>query len=176
MNQFSGVVIDACQELAQKQEVALVHRPADSEPAAWVDSRQIAQVLNILVADAIRATRPQGAGDGLRWNRGCEWGHLGHNDLWDNETDYDGVSPGSSDLHIDPVFASPEPGEFRLFPHSPLVDAGTNLFVLDEDFEGEPRPWDGDGDSVSVIDIGADEYHAWLLYKYVLPIAARSAP
>jgi hypothetical protein len=100
---------------------------------------------------------------------------LGYNDLWDNILDYNGVLPGAGDLHVAPAFIDPENGDFHLWPFSPLVDAGTNLFLLEGDFEGDPRPLDGDGDSVSRADIAADEYLPWV-HSYVFPIVARSAP
>ena len=65
---------------------------------------------------------------------------LAFNDLWANETDYgEEISPGIGDLHVDPAFANAQGGDFRLLPFSPLIDAGTNLLLLDEDFEGEVR-------------------------------------
>jgi hypothetical protein len=63
--------------------------------------------------------------------------------------------------------------DFRLLPFSPLIDGGTNLLPLDEDIDGEPRPFDGDGDGLARFDIGADEYHPWLLHQYTFPVAMR---
>jgi hypothetical protein len=100
---------------------------------------------------------------------------LGYNDLWDNEAEYEGVSPGAGDLHVAPAFIDPENGDFHLWPFSPLVDAGTNLLLLDRDFEGDPRPQDGDGDGMARADVGADEYLPWV-HSYVFPVAAKSSP
>lgn len=83
---------------------------------------------------------------------------LGYNDLWDNETDYEGVAPGANDLHVDPAFVDAENGDFHLSPDSPLIDVGTNVDSPSEDFEGEPRPVDGDNDNIPIADVGADEY------------------
>ena len=44
---------------------------------------------------------------------------------------------------------------------------------MDRDFEGDPRPWDGDDDGVATVDIGADEYLPWLLNEYILPLVFR---
>jgi uncharacterized repeat protein (TIGR01451 family) len=85
---------------------------------------------------------------------------LGYNDLWDNDADYAGVSPGANDLHVSPGFVDAANGDFHLLLGSPLIDAGTNAPTPDEDFEGEPRPLDGNDDGLPIADIGADEY--WL--------------
>ena len=49
-------------------------------------------------------------------------------------------------------------GDFHLWWNSALVDAGTNVVAPSEDFEGDSRPMDGNGDGFAVVDIGADEY------------------
>ena len=83
---------------------------------------------------------------------------LEHNDLWENKTDYDGVTPGASDLHVAPAFVDAENGDLHLSPASALIDAGTNSGIPLEDIDGEPRPLDGNSDSIAIADIGADEY------------------
>jgi parallel beta-helix repeat protein len=47
-----------------------------------------------------------------------------------------------------------------IYPDSPCIDAGDNSApdLPGTDFEGQPRVRDGDGDSIAVVDIGADEY------------------
>ena len=99
---------------------------------------------------------------------------LAYNAFWQTEADYGGdTMPGAHDLHAAPAFANPAGGDFRLLPFSPLIDAGTNLLLLDQDFEGESRPFDGDADGVARVDISADEYHPWLLNKYIFPVVMR---
>ena len=83
---------------------------------------------------------------------------LEHNDLWENKTDYEGVTPGASDLHVAPAFVDAENGDLHLSPASALIDAGTNIGIPMEDIDGEPRPLDGNRDSIAIADIGADEY------------------
>lgn len=101
---------------------------------------------------------------------------LDHNDLWDNETDYVGVSPGVHDLSVNPSFVDPDEGDFHLTGRSPLIDAGHGLGETDYDLEHEPRRVDGDDDGTATIDIGADEYWPDLRgsSKQVTPTVGRS--
>lgn len=80
------------------------------------------------------------------------------NDLWENDQDYDGVTPGATDLHVAPDFVNPENGDLHLSPASPLIDAGTNSGIPPDDIDGQPRPLDGNNDGLTVTDIGADEH------------------
>jgi len=73
-------------------------------------------------------------------------------------------------ISSDPEFVDSENGDFHLLPISPCIDAG-GIVNLAQDFEGDPRPWDGTseprGDG-SDFDIGADEFFVFtpLLYEY----------
>ena len=80
------------------------------------------------------------------------------NDLWENDQDYDGVTPGATDLHVAPDFVNPENGDLHLSPASPLIDTGTNSGIPPDDIDGQLRPLDGNNDGLAVADIGADEY------------------
>lgn len=53
---------------------------------------------------------------------------------------------------IDPLFVNPDSGDYRLQPCSPLINAGSNAYVLDStDLDGLPRIRGG------TVDIGAYE-------------------
>jgi hypothetical protein len=76
-------------------------------------------------------------------------------------SDVQGGYEGWRNLDIDPLFVDADAGDLRLRPDSPCVDAGAYVDGLTEDFEGDPRGYDGSaeprGDG-SDYDIGADEY------------------
>jgi hypothetical protein len=84
-----------------------------------------------------------------------------HNLLFANAADYDGVAAGPNDVHADPLFVDAAADDFRLAAASPAVDAGTNappggaLPALDLD--RKTRVFDGDGDGLAIVDIGAFE-------------------
>lgn len=100
---------------------------------------------------------------------------LAYNALWDNGTDYADVSPGVGDLYVDPRFVDAESGDFHLRSSSPLIDAGTTVGAPSEDFEGETRPLDGNGDGFARVDIGVDEYWQGIVgSKKVQPAIAAS--
>ncbi len=73
----------------------------------------------------------------------------------------DWTSGGLSNISSDPRFVDSSNGDFHLQPDSPCIDAGGYIDGLTEDFEGDPRPYDGSieirGDG-SDFDIGADEF------------------
>ena len=77
---------------------------------------------------------------------------LAYNDFWHNSGgDYAGISPGSTDLAVDPRFADPAGGDLHLRPDSPCLHTADPATTLPRDLEGDPRPL-GRG-----YDIGADE-------------------
>lgn len=59
-------------------------------------------------------------------------------------------------IEADPRFDPQVPGAYRLFSSSPAVDAGDDRGVL-VDFEGDPRPTDGNADGIVGFDLGWDE-------------------
>ena len=61
-------------------------------------------------------------------------------------------------IDANPLFVNAAGGNFRLQAGSPCIDAGTNTGAPTDDIEGNPRPIDGDGDTIAVTDMGAYEY------------------
>jgi hypothetical protein len=57
-----------------------------------------------------------------------------------------------------PGFSNPEIGDYHLSPDSPNVDAGVDEGVS-EDFDGDERTLDGNGDGEPGFDIGFDEHN-----------------
>lgn len=49
---------------------------------------------------------------------------LSYNNVWNNGTDYSGLSPGAHDLSVPPLFGDPNAGDFHLQSGSPCIDAG----------------------------------------------------
>lgn len=66
----------------------------------------------------------------------------------------------SNNTAVDPQFAGDGNAPYRLSALSPLIDAGMHAFseVNTKDAGGNERYYDGDGDGVAQIDIGAYEY------------------
>jgi type IX secretion system substrate protein len=95
------------------------------------------------------------------------------NMLWDNPPKYFGrmnylrtnFNNDSTDAYgnifFDPMFVDPENGDYSLQPNSKAIDAGFNSEFLSElDFDGNARLWDGNGDGIAIVDIGAYEFGA----------------
>jgi hypothetical protein len=72
-------------------------------------------------------------------------------------------------LDVDPLFADPAAGDYRLTPGSPVVDKGdpeASGAILD--LAGKARVVDGDGDGTAVRDMGA--------YELPTPVATPTTP
>jgi hypothetical protein len=102
---------------------------------------------------------------GIKDRRGTISVTLVTNNVWDNDTNYDGVVPGISDIHQQPKFVHGEPGNYHLAPESPLIDAGTTVTSVANDFDRHPRPMG------PAYDIGFDEFTR----NIHLPLSLRSS-
>jgi hypothetical protein len=73
---------------------------------------------------------------------------------------------GAGNINTNPQFVSIAATNYHVLATSPCIDAGTNVstlapdfgLVLTNDFDGVPRPLDGNGDGLARFDIGAYEY------------------
>ena len=84
-----------------------------------------------------------------------------NNDLWGNGINYVGIPDQTGingNIAADPMFVDAAGGDYHLQAGSPCIDAGTNEGAPNMDFDGNPRPIDGDGDNIAVVDMGAFEF------------------
>jgi len=76
--------------------------------------------------------------------------------------DIQGGYPGTGNIDADPSFVNAVAGDYHLTSVSPCVDTGNSTYSLayglTVDFEGDQRFWDGDDDTVIIVDMGADEF------------------
>jgi len=67
------------------------------------------------------------------------------------------LTSGTGNTKTIPEFADRASKDYRLWPFSPCVDSGINLGTVTNDLSGNPRPKDGNADSVATHDMGALE-------------------
>jgi len=92
------------------------------------------------------------------WGDGTSVPILANNLVWDNsQADYSNIDPGTSDVSCDPDFVDAADDDYHLGICSCAVDAGTNVDAPADDYDGNTRPVDGDGDGTATVDIGAYE-------------------
>jgi len=84
-----------------------------------------------------------------------------HNLVFGNGINFNGVPDQTGingNISIDPLLINLAEGDYHLSLGSPGIDTGSNMDAPDIDFDGAPRPVDGDGDSILTTDMGAFEY------------------
>lgn len=76
----------------------------------------------------------------------------------------EGGHSGTDNLNADPLFVDQPPvglgagGDLRLLSCSPAIETGTNAGAPADDFDGNPRPHDADGNAGAETDMGAFEF------------------
>lgn len=82
----------------------------------------------------------------------------------------------NGNFYQNPQFVNPSIGDYHLQSTSPCVDAGDPVAsgVSAQDLDGKMRVWDGNGDTISVVDLGAWEHNASLMQEINLQGAGMS--
>ena len=166
----AGVYVSGPAQVAISNSVIYLNRASGRGGALAVDGA-VADLINTTVISntsdgltVLGTTTPESS-PAISVTNSIVWGHTG-NDLVGQGfvvrySDIEqGLLPGPGNLSVDPALANVQDFDFHLLPHSPLVDAGTDEVLLQTDFEGDQRFYDGNGDHISQVDIGADELAA----------------
>lgn len=103
--------------------------------------------------------------------------NIDYNDIWNWTEDfffpYTTEPAVANNIGAIPNFVQPSIYNFHLEEGSACIDAGNNSAAgaPSVDFEGNPRPMDGNGDGSSIIDMGAFEVSA--PYQSYLPLIVK---
>jgi len=92
--------------------------------------------------------------------------------------DVQGGHSGTGNIDANPLFANAGGGDYHLLPTSPCIDVGSNDAIpagVTEDFEGDARIIDGDGDGSAVVDMGVDETDYPVITSFTPTTAATGA-
>lgn len=119
-----------------------------------------------------RAPKRNGVFCSLSWCKAVNsvvWGHVGEDFAGlGYEATYSDIEmglAGEGNISADPRFVDPADGDYHLRLDSPCIDRGTNANAPQRDFEGDRRPFDTGSTGAAVVDMGADETVAVLLFR-----------
>lgn len=98
---------------------------------------------------------------------------ISHNNVWNNHAgNVEGQAVGAFGYSVDPRFVDAANDNYHLGPLSPMADAGLNTGAPTVDYDGDARPFDGNGDGTATVDVGADERMSTTYYLR-LPLVLR---
>ncbi len=133
------------------------HGTVDSDNRGFYSS---AGVINIDIVNTILWGNDANSDLSVDFNTtvNASYSDIGEIDIYDIPPYKGTYNDNGGNINADPLFVNPASGDYHLTSSSPCIDAGTNTDAPLNDFEGDVRPYDGDGDTVAITDIGADEY------------------